>query len=717
MAYQTPITIRQALERIHRHDYVLPAIQREFVWEPDQVCRLFDSLLRGYPIGTFLFWNVDADLAAQFQFYDVMREYHAAKARHSPVLAFPQARRLTAILDGQQRLSSLNIGLCGSYATKLPRKRIDSPDAYPARRLHLDLRFTPSEDDEIEYRFAFLTDADLNRMDPEREHWFPAASILDLADYGPAIFGYIQSHGLSDDPQAFQVLAALWTAVHQNPVISYFEEEEQSLSKVLDIFVRVNSGGTILSKSDLLLSIATAEFKERDAREAIHGLVDDLNATPPGFGLSKDLVLKTGLVLTGVSDLGFKVENFTKANMAILDRDWDRVDGALRVAVKVLASFGLSARTLTASSVVIPLADYIHHRELTESYLTSPATRTDVESVRSWVMRSLIKPGIWGSGLDTLLKALHGVIRSTDGPFPSARLESEMARLGKSLSFDEELLGDLADTPYKGKRVFPLLTLLYPGVDTRNEFHEDHVFPRSLFTRTRLAKAGITPDDAEAMIERFDRLANLQLLPGMANVQKSATLPLAWVTDRFPDPVARQGWLATYDMHDVPEGLDGFLDFYDQRRTRILDRLRTALGSSPSLGSSNSAGAERSGPAPPDELPGGESPTGSQSETTYQLMGAGVRARGRFDGDGFLVIAGSEATGATVRSMSARNAAARTGLVDDGGLQQDGDRLVFTRDVTFNSPSSAASVVLGASVNGRDAWRDSQGRSLNSLGV
>ena len=46
MAFQTPITISDALERIHKRQYALPAIQREFVWSQEQICALFDSLMR-----------------------------------------------------------------------------------------------------------------------------------------------------------------------------------------------------------------------------------------------------------------------------------------------------------------------------------------------------------------------------------------------------------------------------------------------------------------------------------------------------------------------------------------------------------------------------------------------------------------------------------------------------------------------------------------------
>ena len=86
MAFQTPITIEKALNRIHSHEYVLPAIQREFVWSTDQVCRLFDSLMRGYPIGSFLFWKVDADHSRDYVFYDFIRDYHQRNAPHCPKL-------------------------------------------------------------------------------------------------------------------------------------------------------------------------------------------------------------------------------------------------------------------------------------------------------------------------------------------------------------------------------------------------------------------------------------------------------------------------------------------------------------------------------------------------------------------------------------------------------------------------------------------------------
>ena len=84
--YQTGQTIVETLNQIHRHDLVLPAIQREFVWREDQIYTLFDSLMQGYPFGTFLYWKVASENSGKFNFYDFVREYHERDNRHCPAL-------------------------------------------------------------------------------------------------------------------------------------------------------------------------------------------------------------------------------------------------------------------------------------------------------------------------------------------------------------------------------------------------------------------------------------------------------------------------------------------------------------------------------------------------------------------------------------------------------------------------------------------------------
>ena len=138
MSYETAKTIKSILEDISINKYLLPSIQREFVWSTSQIEKLFDSLMRDYPISSFLFWEVRGDGVQNYKFYEFLREYHEIKS-HNQIANTVGKDEIIAILDGQQRLTSIYIGLTGTYAYKLPRKRYDNPNAYPKRKLYVNL--------------------------------------------------------------------------------------------------------------------------------------------------------------------------------------------------------------------------------------------------------------------------------------------------------------------------------------------------------------------------------------------------------------------------------------------------------------------------------------------------------------------------------------------------------------------------------------------------
>jgi len=60
MKEYTRETINKIVEKINK-SILLPDIQRPFVWTEEQIYKLFDSLMRGYPISTFLFWELTKD--------------------------------------------------------------------------------------------------------------------------------------------------------------------------------------------------------------------------------------------------------------------------------------------------------------------------------------------------------------------------------------------------------------------------------------------------------------------------------------------------------------------------------------------------------------------------------------------------------------------------------------------------------------------------------
>ena len=583
MSFQTPRSIEEMLTAIHKREYLMPAIQREFVWGADQITKLVDSLMRGYPVGSFLLWDVKPETAQSYTFYEFLTNYHERDNPYADKATVPSGNGTTAVLDGQQRLTSLNIALYGSFAEKKKYAWWNSADAFPVKRLYLNLVDEP-DDEELgtKYDLRFLTDREAAPADGEADKWFRVGAVLDLANAGPAIMRELEQRGIAGSADAFQRLYDLYEAVRVLKPMNYFLVTDQDADKVLEIFVRVNSGGTTLSYSDLLLSMATNQWQELDAREEVRSLVSEINSNAGRqFSFSKDVVLKTALTIADV-DVRFKVTNFTQGNMAKVEAAWPQIKGALLRAATLLQQFGYNERNLTANSVIVPVAHYLHLRGAGDSYLDSTADAADRLALQRWVTRSLVKRGIWGSGLDTLLTRIRDVLRTNSAcGFPVAAVEEAMAAVGKSLAFDNAEIDELLNLKYAGQRTFSVLSVLYPGLDLSKKFHEDHIFPKSRFTKKKLLDAGVPLDSIDDYLAAVNLLPNLQLLAGTANIEKQDGLPAEWIDTAFPSEHKRATYLAENDLDGFPLDLADFTSFFEQRKQRVRARLLAALGTAP----------------------------------------------------------------------------------------------------------------------------------------
>jgi hypothetical protein len=96
----------------------------------------------------------------------------------------------------------------------------------------------------------------------------------------------------------------------------------------------------------------------------------------------------------------------------------------------------------------------------------------------------------------------------------------------------------------------------------------------------------------------------------------------------------------------------------------------------------------------------------------YYLRARGVEAQGYEDPNGFVVLAGSQVARDYVPSAQGYLVTMRAALQQRGVIVQNGDGLKMGQDYTFDSPSTAAGVVLGRSSNGRVEWKDADGRTL-----
>ncbi len=586
MAYEKPITIKEAITAIADGEYVLPAIQREFVWDTEQMETLFDSLMRDYPISTFLFWKVKAENVGKFQFYRFLRDYHERDARHNEKATLSGSKDIIGILDGQQRLTSLYVSLKGTYASKLSYHRRDSDHAYPPKRMYLNL-MKPSSELEMEYDFRYLTEAEAKKRNAETL-WFPVGKILGFKDISDALeWINDQIYGINEELEvsipretnryATNTLNRFYKVICENDSLNFFLEKSEELDKVLQIFIRINQGGTKLSYSDLLLSIATAQWKKLDARKVIHEFVDKINDIGKGFNFNKDFVLKSCLVLADIKDIKFKVDNFSSENMAIIESQWEQISGSIHLAIRLAAHFGFDEKTLTSTNAIIPIAYFLKVKQIDESVLHASSHEANRANIKQWLIRTPPKK-VFGGQPDSLYPVYRQIIQEADGVFPLQAIIDRYSGTGKTIEFHPEDIENLLNVGYGSSFAFMLLSLFYP-LNHDYEFHQDHIHPKKHFTQKRLTALGISEQETrDAFIERVNRLSNLQLLQATPNTEKSAKMLKDWLADTLPSSGQRHQYK---ELHLIPaeESLEfsDFLKFFEAREGLIRTKLYEIL--------------------------------------------------------------------------------------------------------------------------------------------
>ena len=577
MGFEVPITIEKAIREVQANKYVLPAIQREFVWSAEQIEKLFDSLLRGYPIGSFLFWKVQPDRVTDFQFYKFMDYYHERDFKHNNAINLINGQEVTSILDGQQRLTALNIGINGWYAYKLPYYWWQSDKAFPKRELHLNLK-RPKDTTEFEFEFKFLRDEEVQNGDGY--FWFRVGEILKFADIQSVVYFCIEN-GLTADKDKYSTdtMMELWRVVKEKQLINYFLEEDQDLDKVLNIFIRVNSGGTPLSYSDMLLSIATAAWQTKDARQEIYELVDRLNNSGEGFSFDKDFILKASLVLTDIPAIEFRVTNFKRENMLKIEQHWDKIENALTVTAHLLAKWGYSRQTLPSYYATIPLAYYLYKIDAPTNFVTSNQFAKDRENMLHWLRIALLKRTFSGTP-DSVLRPIRKAIQNAlkqEKKFPSNAIYDELKTTSRNMNFDAAELDGLMSYRYGQIYTFSILALLYPWLRYDQLFNIDHVFPRGMFNAKELQKRDIPKERWSEWLDHYNDIGNLQLLPGSENIIKSDQEFEKWLKNECPTP---SDLISYKELHLIPEvdlSFEKFPEFLAARSKVMRNRLAEIL--------------------------------------------------------------------------------------------------------------------------------------------
>lgn len=581
MAYETPLTIAEVMQDISTNKYVLPSIQREYVWDTDQIETLFDSLMQDYPIGAFLFWEIDKSRLLDYDFYEFLRNYHEKTGTHNKKVDLKGSDGVTAVLDGQQRLTSIYIGLKGSYAYRLKYKQKKNDNAYPTRYLYLNL-LEDAKDESNKYDFRFLTDDEYKGM--TEGYWYKVGDILTMTQPGETsqyVLDHIAFAGEYTKEQtmhANNTLQKLYNVVHTDKTLSYYKEKSVELDKVLNIFIRVNSGGTVLTYSDLLLSIASAQWENHDAREEITEFVEEVNAIGGGFRINKDFVLKTALVLTDFTDIAFKVDNFNKPNMMKIEANWDNIKRAIKQSVNLVSSFGYSGETLSSNNALIPIAYYLLTIGMPENFVESGTTRDNKAKIKKWLIMALLKKAFSGQP-DNVIRPIRDIIRDNGtGDFPISQIIDRFKGTNKSILFTEDDIDEyLLKLKYGKSETLSTLMLLYPSLDFSNKFHEDHMYPKSKFRKSYLRKMGVPEEKLDEYIDTVNDISNLQLLPAQLNEEKLNTDFDTWFNTEQATETDKIQYRKIHYLPDMEYTYPVFLDFVAKRKELLKNKLKDIL--------------------------------------------------------------------------------------------------------------------------------------------
>lgn len=577
MSEYVSMAIYDAVQQINRTIF-LPDIQRPFVWEQEQIYKLLDSLLRRYPISTMLFWELSKESLAGVQTRDLttikMYRFVDSNGRKNEEELKRERDKYFLVLDGQQRLTSLFIALAGYW--------IEKKSSITVRKELFFNALSGREEDEnglryeFEFREAFGRDVAFESAgaDPGKV-WINIKRIFE-ADLGLSknkrafVENVVKGLGLSAEQieSIEDRVGDLNYVLRARKAINYFPESEDDYEKVLDIFVRTNSGGTKLGFSDLLFS--KIKFFWGSARDNFDELIEKLEINNIEF--ETDFVLKTCLVLfaTKADEMRYnRIRNLNERLIANIKDHWESIKTALLLVRDLIQDdFRIRHKRLLPSfHALIPLV-YWCYKKGKNAIMTDDATDISERiAMRKWLVKALLSGAFGGQADAVLYKAKEAMDKNFDSPvFPADRIEQSIAELkGRAMGLSSDVIDNFE---YQSKESHLFLILCYgkdidfqPNIK-RHLPEQDHIF-----CKDELRQKGYDG-------ELINSIYNIRFVSLKDNRSKLNTPYREWIAscgDQIENIKKR---------HMIPEGdwtVETFKDFLSKRRELMLRQLQYVL--------------------------------------------------------------------------------------------------------------------------------------------
>lgn len=552
------MSVLSLLNQIKDGEIVLPAIQRDFVWPEDSILTLLDSIMRGYPIGIILLWET---------YNDIRHRAFASDYKPDQEHNFrdnTERKKLRLVLDGQQRLQSLYVALYGTFEGK---------------SLYFDILSGRDSDDLSDERFKFrflsskqIADWESSRARKTLDVGVPKdcfIKVTDLLAMGPrdrqALKKQLETgQNLSvDDATRLDVnLSQMDYALSKDTnvlKVSVVDEglaansrSRKSEADVLEIFVRVNTEGTQLKKSDLVFSMLKLNWKE--SAEDLPAFVRKINQGN-SLELDTDFVIRC---LFAVSELGTKFDLDLlrkRPNIQKLQGCFSQCCDSISSAVDFLQThcWCASSELIGGYNTLIPLVYYLYHTHKHE------INHGQIANARKAIYLFGFAKPFSRYGESRLWKFIKDELKpladKKDEAFPLKRAIWWVSYWEGITSFGDRLL-----------QANPHLVLhLVQGLSgakvqyARNAGEIDHIFPRSI-----LREKGFD----ESQINHF---ANFWILAKGKNQNKSNRPPAQYFKD-VDDEEMRRALIDRDMLH-----YDKFPTFLKRRGGDILDEVRRKL--------------------------------------------------------------------------------------------------------------------------------------------
>ena len=560
-------SIRSVLDDIKANQFILPALQREFVWKRRDIENLFDSLLQGFPINTMMFWTVNDIKKESMEFYQFLDPDFKESQSLNKLYPVRDNERKTIVIDGQQRLTSLYVAIYGSYTLEKGKNKM-----YLYLSLDKKLPSDESEDASLNstenyYNFKFLTDSKVKSLEAAGEHWIKVSDAY-ASNFNPLT--YLNNKHLNENNFACDTLQKLYMLFQSNEVLNAYEITDGDLEKVLNIFVRTNSGGKPLTKGDLLLSVITVNWSGSNQENARQFVVDIVKkVSDGGYKVDKDWVLGCILYILN-KDVKLNVNNFDKNVSSEIYNNKENISKSIVAACNLLNRYGMQERGLTTKLALLPIIYHIYKYKLADT-ISKAYVNGQLKSVesgiyvqmRTWLFRAIVT-NLFEAGTNDILKKIQG-IQQTKGDkdnFPIVEIINQIDKL----KVDDALIENLIET--EKKAAFPVLNIIYSSTSAKSylkpntDYDIDHIH----------AQVNFNPADGDT---RYNTIPNLQLLTYDENRSKNAMTLSDWWTKKTLGQ--KEDYLLPYPFKtDIAD----FNDFFDTRKTWLSSILAEKLDAS-----------------------------------------------------------------------------------------------------------------------------------------